>query len=101
MQMCGRSALGKDGSAALGLEAQATPPPERPQRPPPHAVLRPFCATPLDLAQWFLSVVIQSLRHMKPRPKEPRLGKDEPSSKPTRRGEARRIIEEYANDLRE
>src|SRR5262249_4886807 len=31
--MCGRSVLGKDGSAALGLEAQATPPPERPQRP--------------------------------------------------------------------
>jgi hypothetical protein len=38
---------------------------------------------------------------MKPRPEQPRLGKDEPSSKPTRRGEARRIIEEYANDLRE
>ena len=31
---------------------------------------------------------------MKPPPEEPCLGKDEPSSKPTRRGEVRRIIEE-------
>jgi hypothetical protein len=38
---------------------------------------------------------------MKPPPEEPRLGKDKPSSKPTRLEEARRIIEEYANDLRE
>jgi hypothetical protein len=38
---------------------------------------------------------------MKPPPEGPRLGKDEPSSKPTRLEEARRIIEEYANDLRE
>jgi hypothetical protein len=38
---------------------------------------------------------------MKPPPEGPRFGEDEPSSKPTRLEEARRIIEEYANDLRE
>ena len=38
---------------------------------------------------------------MKPPPEEPRLGKDKPSSKPTLLEEARHIIEEYANDLRE
>ena len=38
---------------------------------------------------------------MKPPPEELRLGKDKPSSKPTRLEEARRIIEEYANDLRD
>jgi hypothetical protein len=38
---------------------------------------------------------------MKPPPEEPCLGNDEPLSKPTRREEVRRIIEEYANNLRE
>jgi hypothetical protein len=37
---------------------------------------------------------------MKP-PHEPCLGKDDPAPKPTRLEEARRIIEEYAADLRE
>jgi hypothetical protein len=37
---------------------------------------------------------------MKP-PDEPRLGKDEPSPKPSRSEEARRIIEEYVDSLRE
>jgi hypothetical protein len=37
---------------------------------------------------------------MKPR-KEPPLGKNQPTSKPTRLEEARQIIEEYAADLRE
>jgi len=38
---------------------------------------------------------------MKPPPAEPRLGKDKPSSMPTRLEEALQIIEEYANDLRD
>jgi hypothetical protein len=37
---------------------------------------------------------------MKP-PEEPRPGKDEPPLKSSRLEEARRIIEEYAKDLRE
>ena len=69
----------KHDSAASSLQA---PPPKRPRQPSPHhAVLRPFCVTiaavaagpfhslqkgsmvPLDLAQWFLLAVLQSLRH--------------------------------------
>ena len=38
---------------------------------------------------------------MKPPPVEPRPGNDEPSPKLTRLEAARRIIEEYAADLRE
>ena len=34
-------------------------------------------------------------------PNEPRLGKDEPMTKPSRSEEARRIIQEYINNLRE
>jgi hypothetical protein len=37
---------------------------------------------------------------MKPPPKEPRPGKDEQPPKLSLSGEARRIIEEYASDLR-
>jgi hypothetical protein len=38
---------------------------------------------------------------MKPPLEEPRRDNDKPPSKPTRLEETRRIIEEYANDLRE
>jgi len=38
---------------------------------------------------------------MKPSPYEPRRDNDKPPSKPTRLEEARRIIEGYADDLRE
>jgi hypothetical protein len=44
--------------------------------------------------------VLKSLRH-EGSPRRTCLGKDEPSSKPTRREEARRTIEEYANNLPE
>jgi hypothetical protein len=38
---------------------------------------------------------------MKPPPEEPRLGKQAPTTKPTRSEEIRLVIEEYATSLRE
>jgi hypothetical protein len=38
---------------------------------------------------------------MKPPPEEPRSGQEAPKPEPLRLDEARRIIEEYANELRE
>jgi len=43
-------------------------------------------------------MIVLVVQGMKPLPEEPRF---EPSSEPTRLEEARRIIEECANDLRE
>jgi hypothetical protein len=38
---------------------------------------------------------------MKPPPEEPRSGQEAPNPKPSRLEEVRRLIEEYADDLRE
>jgi hypothetical protein len=69
------------------------------------AVLAPFHPelnhwSPFDLCQWFRLVVSQPHCGVKPFD-EPPPDKNEPAPELSRSEEARRIIEEYAADLRE
>jgi hypothetical protein len=55
---------------------------------------------PFDADQWSLFIPADRWG-MKPAPEKPRPGKQAPTTKPKRSEKIRRLVEEYADDLRE